>query len=223
MDFAIGDRERCADAPFGEDLLEPSWKSQFRLHPGTLQIASRQREYGNRCDRLWRRDPTIAAIIRCGAVTVDAMSNRGPQARSFGIDFHRVFVEIVVSLKISLGDKAGEAGEPLHATGRLDILVKYFSGSMYALKVPRNFVGNSQYRLGVLLSQIWNYHGLRAATMAGITGNDALSAKPGLIDAVHHRDHSARSPLQIGGIGIPSPVAAAFLNMTLRTIQDRKS
>src|SRR5439155_5899189 len=129
----------------------PHWKSQLRLHPGNFEIASRQWEYGTGCDGLRRRDPTIAAIVRCGAVTVNAVRNRGPLARSFGVNFHPVLVEIVVSLKISAGDKARKSGKPLNTTDCLDVIVENLSGRRCAFKVPLNFVGDSQDRLGVLL------------------------------------------------------------------------
>src|SRR6266853_2842556 len=60
------------------------------------------------------------------------------------------------------------------------------------------------------------------SAMSRVACDHAPSSEEGLIDRLHHYDHSSRRPLDRRVVGVVLPIAAALLGMAVGAIQQRR-
>src|SRR5262245_27733418 len=115
---------------------------------------------------MWRRDPTGAAVVDRGAVSVERMRDRGPLTGSLGKDLERAFITLwSVPHARPHGDEAGESSEPLRATECLDVFVEHLFGRRRRRRL-RDDVRDFRWPFGVQRRQVWCDHGAIACSMA---------------------------------------------------------
>src|SRR5262249_47808255 len=160
---------------------------------------------------LYRRNPTLAAVICRNSVGERGMNDHGALVRCLGENLHGHFC--VMSIKTGVSSLCGptfEIGQALSSSERLVIFVENFVGRRSPTAGPDLNIIWIFHRRSVLDSQIGQRGWPQVSAMTRPARYTACSSEIVFIDRGDHLDHAARRALHRGVNGKPFPGGIAI-------------
>src|SRR5579864_3899455 len=176
------ERRREADAPVGQEILDPSRECDLGVELGALERASRPRILLDDGER--QQEVPVAAVEGSGHVAFLLVDDRGELIGSLRVDFRRVALadDITKRRAGSFGDITRQARQARGTAERFYVFVEDLVSRRLPRGRSRKDIGRFDHRLAVYSVERWGHQRALTATMAGPARDDLAPVEVVAID-----------------------------------------